>query len=141
MLSNTDQRETEEARRDNKLGEGNSREKINYGAYPLNSRQTSDLTLRPGPKLQECSVAGCDEPPTELLPLKFQLTARRPFCKPHAELIIRLVEKRNYQSFLEWMRQQGIEGESTLATGYVDVREAKCGIPGCSDDGHGLMFS
>lgn len=88
-----------------------------------------DLTLRPGLKQQECAIAGCTEPPKEMLAADFPGR----FCKPHVKMIIMLVAERNYKDFLRWLSQEGITGDPTFAKNEREKDARNCGIPGCSE--------
>lgn len=88
----------------------------------------ANLKLRGEMKLQKCAVDGCNEVPSERL----ERFPEPVWCKPHYDLLKHKISQRDYQDFVDKLRERGIEGDPILIGALVPAEERRCCIPGCS---------
>jgi hypothetical protein len=100
---------------------------------------TATLTLRPEIKSPKCPIAGCEEPPFDRLPQRMQVS--HIFCNIHRDTVACMVAKRDYEDFINRLREEGITGEPVFSD-IIDIEQRKCGISRCTNDGKhaGLNF-
>ena len=80
----------------------------------------------------KCSVAGCNDLPTDRLPDRMQVRDLF-WCKPHADMLAAKISKKDYEDFVEALRKQGITENPTLTDGRMDkVKNRHCCVPRCN---------
>ena len=90
------------------------------------------IRLRPDVKVQECSVAACDELGSEFLPQRMQVPQTL-WCKSHAQMLARMISKRDYEDFVSALRELGVTKEPKFVTAEVVGDDRKCCVPGCKE--------
>ncbi len=89
------------------------------------------IRLRPDVvQVQECSVAGCDELGSEFLPQRMQVPQIL-WCQRHAQMLARMISKRDYEDFVSALGELGATKEPKLVTAEVVGDKRKCCVPGC----------
>jgi hypothetical protein len=86
--------------------------------------------LRPEANSGQCPVAGCDEFPSRLLSQQTQIDHIL-WCQTHAQMLERVIAKRDYHDFVSALHEKGIKEEPKLVTAEVVGDERKCCVPGC----------